>query len=66
MHLGLSRFSVAVHDLGALFRHSRWPEDDTWNLFIESYLSKTGLDRKAKKLYKALDKKIGKKISKRM
>lgn len=64
MHFGLSRFSVAVHDLGALFRHSRWPGDDIWNLFIESYLSKAGLGRKAKKLYKALDKKIGKKISK--
>jgi len=66
MHSGLSRFSVAVHDLGALFRHSRWPGDDTWNLFIKSYLSKAGLGRKGKRLNKALDKKIGKKISKQM
>ena len=66
MHSGLSRFSVAVHDLGALFRHSQWPGDDVWNLFIKSYLIMAGLSRKEKRLHKALDKKIGKKISKRM
>lgn len=66
MHPGLSRFSVAVHDLCALFRHSQWPGDDSWNLFIKSYLSKAGLGRKGKRLYKALDKKIDKKISKRI
>jgi len=66
MHYGLSRFSVAVHDLSALFRHSHWPGDNIWNLFIKSYLSKAGLGRKRKRLFKALDKKIEKKISKRM
>jgi len=63
MHLGLSRFSVAVHDLSALFRHSMWPGDDSWNLFLESYLKKAGLGEKRNKLYSALDKKIGEKIS---
>lgn len=62
MHLGLSPFSVAVHDISALFRHSKWPEA-IWNLFIESYLSNTGLGIKKKRLLKALDKKIEKKIS---
>jgi hypothetical protein len=66
MHLGLSRFSVAVHDLSALFRHSMWPGDDSWNLFLESYLKKAGLGRMRKSLYSALDKKIGEKISGRM
>ncbi len=58
MHYGLSRFSVAVHDLSALFRHSQWPGDNIWNLFIKSYLSKAGLGIKGKKLFKALEKKM--------
>jgi len=64
MHYGLSSFSIAVHDLSSLFRHSHWPGDDIWNLFVESYLIKAGLGIKKKRLLKALNKKIGKKISK--
>ncbi|RPH51003.1 MAG: inaA protein [Desulfobacteraceae bacterium] len=60
MHLGLSRFSVAVHDLGALFRHASWP-GDSWNLFLQSYLNKAGLQSNEKKLYKALEKKLKRK-----
>ena len=65
MHFGLSRFSVAVHDLGALFRHSRWP-GDSWRLFLQIYLSKAGLESKGQRLFRALDKKVGNKISKRL
>ena len=64
MHSGFSSFSVAVHDLGALFRHSRWP-GDSWRLFLQSYLSKAGLESKGQRLFRALDKKVGNKISKR-
>ena len=60
MHSGLSRFSVAVHDLGALFRHAPWP-GDSWRYFLQSYLSKAGLESKEKRLYKALGEKIEKK-----
>jgi len=60
MHSGLSRFSVAVHDLGSLFRHAPWP-GDSWRLFLQSYLIKAGLESKEKRLYKALGEKIEKK-----
>ncbi|MFO7667027.1 MAG: lipopolysaccharide kinase InaA family protein [Desulfobacterales bacterium] len=63
MHYGLSRFSVAIHDLSSLFRHSRWSEE-VWNLFIQSYLRKAGLKSKKKRLLKSLDKKIEAKASK--
>jgi tRNA A-37 threonylcarbamoyl transferase component Bud32 len=63
MHLRLSRFSIAVHDLSALFRHTRWPGNDIWSLFVETYLIKAGLEKKREKFYSALDKKIGGKIS---
>ncbi|MBU2621555.1 MAG: lipopolysaccharide kinase InaA family protein [Proteobacteria bacterium] len=63
MHFGLSSFSVAVHDLGALFRHAPWP-GDSWKLFLQSYLSKAGMESKEKRLCKALGEKIGKKRKK--
>lgn len=61
MHSGLSRFSVAVHDLGALFRHAPWP-GDSWKLFLQSYIIKAALESKEKRLYKELVEKIEKKI----
>ena len=63
MHFGLSRFSVAVHDLGALFRRAPWP-GDSWKLFLQSYLSKAGMESKEKRFYKALGDKIEKKRKK--
>ncbi|MDQ1331804.1 MAG: InaA protein [Thermodesulfobacteriota bacterium] len=64
MHSGLSRFHVAAHDLGALFRHAPWP-GDSWKLFLQSYLDKAGLGKKEKRLYTILREKIGKKRKKR-
>jgi hypothetical protein len=66
MHFGLSRFLIAVHDLSALYRHSRWPENDMWKVFVETYLEKARLEKKRERFYSALDRKIGEKISKRM
>ncbi len=63
MHSGLSRFSVAVHDLGALFRHAPWP-GDSWRFFLQSYLSKAGMESMEKRLYEALGEKIEKKKNK--
>ena len=60
MHFGLSRFSIAVHDLGALFRHTPWP-GDSWRLFLQSYLSKSVLESQEKRLYQALGETIEKK-----
>ncbi|MDP2861956.1 MAG: lipopolysaccharide kinase InaA family protein [Desulfobacterales bacterium] len=59
MRLRLSRFSIAIHDLGALFRRAKWP-GDSWKLFLQSYLIKAGLESKEKRLYKALGEKIEK------
>lgn len=63
MHFGLSRFSIAVHDLGALYRHAPWP-GDSWRLFLQNYLSKAGMKGKENRLYKVLGEKIEKKKNK--
>ncbi len=60
MHFGVSRFHVAVHDLGALFRHAPWP-GESWRLFLQSYLNKAGLGKNEKRLYTVLGEKIEKK-----
>jgi hypothetical protein len=56
MHSGLSCYSVAIHDLSALFRHAPWT-DDSWNLFLEAYINNSSIKKREKEFREALEEK---------